>query len=590
MRLDEVRVQDFKSLRDVAVTLSPTTTVLVGENNSGKTSLLEALDVAFGRRYPRLEDLHHGPGGRASSFVIDLRIVPTKPGADFADGVVDAVGQGVQLDNPSTPYFTIRVAGSVTAEGWDISLTRKFVKGWARDRAAATALVTLSSPPIGRPVLDLLHYDVLDARRDIVEQLRNRRTYWGRTASNVDIAPAVKSTLESNLKQLGQDLTTNSPVLSRVREDLRDLSHGLSSGKMTVELEALPRTVDDLIRAMDIIITSTSSSPFPIESHGMGTRSLAALLVFRSYVNVVRARQKAEQQLSVAAFEEPEAHLHPQAQRAVFEILSQIGGQRLVSTHSAHVAATAEVDAYRLFRRAGAESKVSSVERAVAANWDKERVRRFVQVDNPEVLFAKAVGIVEGETEGAAFPVFARSWWGSHGADGKGVSVIYTRGAGNSKHIVPFLDVLGIPWVIFCDADGEGMKGLAAAASEIGRTLDRSSPEVILLPAGQSFEEYLLKAGFLAQACAAVDKHPEGDLERYMNANQGNARKGGVIRDYKVANGKELGCLDFLKRHKGTIGGLLAAEMAGPPSASPGATFPPLVREFFERLDKARGP
>lgn len=595
LRLKAVRVQDFKSLREVTLELSPTTTVLLGENNSGKTSFLEALDVAFGKRHPRLEDLHQGPAGRASNFAVDLRIEPEVVGEDFAQGVVNAVGVGIQFDDANTPYFAIRVTGALSAEGWDISLTRKFLKGWAADRASAAKLTTLPSPPVGRPVLDLLHFDVLDARRDIVEQLRNRRTYWGRTASNVEIAPAVKGNLETTLQQLGKDLTANSPVLSRVRDDLRDLSDGLSSGKLTVELEALPRSVDDLIRAMDIMITSTNSSTFPVESHGMGTRSLAALLVFRSYVNVVRAKQKPEQQLSVAAFEEPEAHLHPQAQRAVFQILSQIGGQRLVSTHSTHVAETADADAYRLFRRVGAETRVSAVPNKVVGAWDKELVRRFVQLDNPEILFAKAVGIVEGQTEATLFPVLARSWWAPHGADSKGVSIIHTQSAGNSKHIVPMLETLGIPWVLFCDGDGAGLKGLEATAALIGRHLDSTSNEVLMLPNGNTFETYIIDEGSLSFACAAADKHPEGDLERYMKANEGNKRggtnpRGGPIRNYTGTDGKMLGCLDFLIRHKGTIGALLATEMIGAPGSTPGASFPPLIREFFVRLDKARGP
>ena len=113
---------------------------------------------------------------------------------------------------------------------------------------------------------------------------------------------------------------------------------------------------------------------------------------------------------------------------------------------------------------------------------------------------------------------------------------------------------------------------------------------MVQLPIGQSFEEYLLGAGFLAQMCAAADKHPEGDLDRYMKVNQGNKRRDQSIRDYNTANGKELGCLDFMKRYKGTIGSLLAAEMAGPSGAAPGTAFPPLVQDFFARLDKARGP
>ncbi len=577
LRLEAVRVQDFKSLRDVALTLSPTTTVLVGENNSGKTSLLEALDVAFGRRHARVEDLHTGLMGRAASFVIDLRIVPTKPGADFDDGVVNAVGTAVQLD-PGAPYFTIRVTGTVTAEGWDIMLTRKFVKGWAPHRTAAAALTTLPSPPVGRDVLELLHFDVLDARRDIVEQLRNRRTYWGRTASKVEIDPTVKTTLEGSLKQLGDDLTKNSPVLSRVRDDLKDLSDGLSSGKLNVELEALPRSVDDLIRAMDIIITSSSSSPFPVESHGMGTRSLAALLVFRSYVNVIRGKQKPEQQLSVAAFEEPEAHLHPQAQRAVFEILSEIGGQRLVSTHSAHVAATADFDTYRLFRRIGAETQVSCAPTPLPAGWDRTKVRRFVQRENPEVLFAKAVGIVEGQAEGDLFPVFARAWWGDRGADGVGVSIVVTDGAGGSKHVAPFLDAIGIPWVLFADADPAGVDGLKGAGNVLGRVLDGTSKEVVQLPAGMAIEQYLLADGLGAEARRAAAKHPRGDLDKYKTRRHPR---------YDAPDGEARAQLEFLLDCKGTIGRNFAEEIVMTRGRD---KLPERIREFFIRLDAARGP
>lgn len=587
LRLAEVRIQDFKTLRDVLVPLNRTTTVLVGENNSGKTSFLEALDVAFGRRFARVQDLHSGLACKASSFVIDLRIEPYG-GDEFHQKVVDVVGNavqfGVQPDDPS--FFTIRVTGEVNAEGWDITLSRTFMKGWARDRAGALALERITAPAVRREVLDLLHFDMLDARRDIVEQLRNRRTYWGRATSQVSIDEAVRAELEKSLKQLGQDLTTKSPVLTQLREDLTSLSEGLSSGKLSVELEALPRNVDDLIRAMDIVITSADSAPFSVENHGMGTRSLAALLVFRSYVNVVRPRKEAERLLSVAGFEEPEAHLHPQAQRAAFDILSEIGGQRIVSTHSPQVVSIADIDAYRVFRRLGAETRVSAITAAMSAPWDAEQVRRFVQIRNPDVLFAKAVGVVEGDTEAAAFPVLARTWWGARGADGRGVSLVHTGGAGSSKHIVPFLDALGIPWLIFCDGDKAGLEGLAATAKVIGRTLDGTSPEVVLLPGGHDFETYLLAQGLVVQASRAADRHPEGDLARYMKRNTGNKRADQSIRDYSGSDGRKIAALDFLQRYKGTVGALVAEEVVADIAMK---DWPPAISDFFGRLDKACG-
>lgn len=583
LRLAAVRFQDFRSLYDTTVTFAMGTTVLVGENNSGKTSLLEALGVALGGRRARAEDLYAGPDGRTSSFEIDLRVEPFV-GDEFPDGVRDIIGNGIQLEDPE--FFNIRVAGDLSPDGWDVTIKRSFVKGWATTRRDAASLEVLDSPIVGRRARELLHYDMLDARRDIVEQLRNRNSYWGRTTKNVSIADEAKNELEASLKQLGENVTASSTVLSQVKTDLADLSEALSAGKLGVELEALPRNVDDLIRAMDIVITSPSSSAFSVDSHGMGTRSLAALLVFRSFVNVVRPRLQADRLLSLAAFEEPEAHLHPQAQRAVFQLLAGIGGQRIVSTHSAHVAAIAEVDAYRLFRRDGSKTIVSEVEAARSASWNVELVRRFVQIQNPEVLFAKAVGIVEGVTESAAFPIFARAWWPPRGADGVGVSLIYTEGAGNSKHIVPFLDSLSIPWAIFCDGDNAGDEGLAASGTALGRQLDRGSPEVVQLPSGQAFEDYLVGEGFGTQIKVAIDQHEAGPLDDFMKTLQGQKRKGGGTRDYTGPDGASIAMQDFLKRHKGTVGRMLAQQIV---DAHGRDGLPERIRDFFSRLDKLRG-
>ncbi|MEA3283263.1 MAG: AAA family ATPase [Euryarchaeota archaeon] len=50
IKIIEVRIRNFRSLKEVNVSLD-WLTVLIGENNSGKTSFLDALSAAIGAGY-----------------------------------------------------------------------------------------------------------------------------------------------------------------------------------------------------------------------------------------------------------------------------------------------------------------------------------------------------------------------------------------------------------------------------------------------------------------------------------------------------------------------------------------------------------
>lgn len=53
MRIGYIRIKNFRSIEDeITVNLSPNKTVIVGQNNAGKTNIITALDILFGERYP----------------------------------------------------------------------------------------------------------------------------------------------------------------------------------------------------------------------------------------------------------------------------------------------------------------------------------------------------------------------------------------------------------------------------------------------------------------------------------------------------------------------------------------------------------
>jgi recombinational DNA repair ATPase RecF len=48
MRIDRLKIRNFKQFSDYALDLHPKFTLLVGDNGTGKTSLLDALAIAAG--------------------------------------------------------------------------------------------------------------------------------------------------------------------------------------------------------------------------------------------------------------------------------------------------------------------------------------------------------------------------------------------------------------------------------------------------------------------------------------------------------------------------------------------------------------
>ena len=286
LRIAEIRIQDFRTIQDVWMPMRPSL-VLLGENNSGKTAFLSALDVALGTLRAKEEDLRKGVGGNpALNFVVDIRFEP-REGDDFDEQTAQVLGTGpIQLQAiPS--FFALRTRGELDPKRGELAIKRTFLKGWARERAAGEKLGEVSSVHVTREHRDLITFNLLDARRDALEQLRNRRTFWGQIVSDLRLPPTVRTEVEKALVDVGSKLRAESEPLKALQEELQNIRRVIAHPQLGVEVSPLPVEVEDLLRAMDLLLTETGQVALPIAVQGMGTRSLSALLIFRAYVRAL---------------------------------------------------------------------------------------------------------------------------------------------------------------------------------------------------------------------------------------------------------------------------------------------------------------
>ncbi len=133
MRIDAVHVTGFRALKNVCVRLDRKTTVLVGENNTGKSAFLEALDVAIGTRQPVPDDLHvDAMGKKTRDFLVDLLLVP-EDGKRFTSQLARLLGNAVRRDGQdNSEYVVLRTEATLGEDRSTVNRRRCFVDGWRR--------------------------------------------------------------------------------------------------------------------------------------------------------------------------------------------------------------------------------------------------------------------------------------------------------------------------------------------------------------------------------------------------------------------------------------------------------------------------
>ncbi len=190
-----------------------------------------------------------------------------------------------------------------------------------------------------------------------------------------------------------------------------------------------------------------------LDQHGLGMQRSLVVSLLHTWCEVVRRRERDY----LFAVEEPELYLHPHATRVLLNLLEKIGAQDqvLFTTHAHEFVNRTPLANVAIVRRVGSVP----VSRALQLDLGRmqpelvQRVNRYLQEDRSDMLFARAVLLVEGQAEYFALPAFARTL--GLDLDGAGVSVVFVNGIGNFGIYHEILAGFGIPHVVILDGDGQ---------------------------------------------------------------------------------------------------------------------------------------
>ena len=403
--IDKIRIKNFRALKDVEVNLKPIT-ILVGANNCGKTTLLRALNSVLGitRNQVNQDDLFIDKDGNQATkeIVIDIRIIPTDEVGNRIDNFdgkwSSMLGTGIQTDNDKE-YLAIRTKYIFGVE--DTPATSYFlITNWESEQLNADEYKGFSQ------IRNNIKMYFIDAQRDILDDSKQRTSFFGKLVSQLDYGDNLEG-IKEQIAELNKEAIDKSEVLKHLKKELEKLNKTTQTQGEGVSLNPFPKKINDLHKGMKVYFQDSKSDTFSMENHGMGTRSWASIVTAGAFSSwqvqqIDKKIEKGEETdllFPIFALEEPEAHLHPNAQRTLYKQLKNFKGQKIVSSHSPYIAGQADLDEMRHFYKDGDTSVVSEIIFDTEERLQIEHLEGLIESEgktaeafkkhNPEILLLK---------------------------------------------------------------------------------------------------------------------------------------------------------------------------------------------------------
>lgn len=599
--LDNVRIYGFRGIANIEMTLSKVT-VLLGQNNAGKTSLIKALQLALGdySRFLSDEDFHiNGHDDFQEKIIVDVRFIPfenNNPISEFSESWQQEFGDKIQSTADGQQFVAIRTIAKADRVKGGYLVERYHLEVWP-DRDGWQTSMIKNSNRLNKK-LDCVPFISIDAQRDIHNELKEKSSFVGRVLSNIEYNAADVDLLESMVADVNNAAIEKSDPLKQLKNHLDTLNHSIGAAGQT-ELTPFPKKIRDLSKRFSVHYGNSAHNSFSMEYHGMGTRSWASMLAVKAFTQILVSKheEEAESLFPILAAEEPEAHLHPNAQRTLYNQLINSHGQVIISSHSPYIAGLAEIDEIRYLKIIDNSVKIFQL-RNMFEGDDLRKIKREVIHSRGELLFSKAIVLSEGETEEQVLPLLFEAFSGKTAFE-LGVNFVGVSGSG-AKYL-PFLILakdLDIPVFIFSDGEPKTLRELKSNYEKVFGEVDLENSNNITILDGTDFEGYLLEQNYTSLIeKTIVEINGNEYLEKWIERRNGTPLKPikssrppctscnqhifeSPLRDYSGELGRKRAILDILDSSKPKYAKVIAESLL----ALSVDELPQKVKNLFQQI------
>ena len=523
MQLAKIRIKNYRLLVDAELEVDPKTTLIVGRNNTAKTSCFECIGkVLDGTQfsfndYPLLkrenlytdfasfmakeitfEDLCERLEPISIEFLVDYSL-------DAPEDNLGALSPFIIDVDVDTTTALIRAEYKLKADEksiWKILEPSYYVNGiFSPDDDVHNAIISsfhklfemtiyAINPKNAedkqikkqKELSELFPFHIIQAERRLGEDGTQDNSLSSLISDFFDMSEdELDPSVSEKVKELRVIVETANKNVQQQSDSILSalVSNAVGFGYPNGEELQLGVTtqlnIDDQIKNQTQLsyTAGTSNERLPSTYNGLGYKNLIKM-EFLLAAFAKKVEKCGDACIPLLFIEEPESHMHPQMQHAFAEYLeaflakiTSIGIQTLLTSHSAHIANTMVFSKIRYAQKTKTGVIYKNLNTFAEENSSNiDFIRKYLTITKCDLFFADKAIFVEGASERLLLPDMIDKCAKAGNFDSQEYKLpaqyyaLVEIGGAYAYKFIPFAEFLGIPCLILTDLDSvSGQKG-----------------------------------------------------------------------------------------------------------------------------------